>query len=233
MPRPRSSWRGGNQAAHADAAGFDNRKVAGPVVARRDKIGKSSPRLSGSSRWNPEQDYTGRRRCGISDKFAKILVEREENAVFPHGPSQDIQIALTRGFESYPDDVMTHYLESRDRRSREIFVCEEAHSSRGRVDFLGAQHASRVCQTRNDIFMRYSRIIFQDIGFRPAVRHQSDHELDRQPATIYDRFSGQNSLIDDYPRLIRHLFVIPGYGFLSNVAGGSQPAQAEADGGQR
>ena len=69
---------------------------------------------------------------------------------------------------------------------------ENAKSGRARKHFLRAQCIASIGKTREDVLVRNTWIILQNIGFAPSVGHQADHEFDGKSRAAYDGFAREH-----------------------------------------
>jgi len=69
---------------------------------------------------------------------------------------------------------------------------ENAKSGRARKHFLRAQCIASIGETGEDVVVRNTWIILQNIGFAPSVGHQADHEFDGNSRAAYDGFAREH-----------------------------------------
>jgi hypothetical protein len=78
----------------ADPTKFDDREMASPGVAYFDQAYEARSNLAWPSHCNaPEHNTTDHRQSGISGRFIKVLVERQQNAALARRPSQHVGVA--------------------------------------------------------------------------------------------------------------------------------------------
>ena len=86
----------------------------------------------------------------------------------------------------------------------EFSLARKRISSCAREHLLRAQRIARIRKTRDDVFMRNTRVVAKDIGLAPSVGHKADHEFNRKPRPADDRFASEHAGGERNARMLRH-----------------------------
>jgi hypothetical protein len=114
---------------HPDGEFFHDTEVAGPVVARRQH--GSNPRGHGSGgrlRDTEEHNAVLCLRAAAENKFAKVLVEGDEQATFCVSPGEHIGVGTAGGSFTNPEHVVAVLTQAEDASFRQVFVGADAHA---------------------------------------------------------------------------------------------------------
>ncbi len=129
---------GGRQWTHTDPLGSDNGEVAGPVRPavdnRRDHTSDLCWRGHGEAK---QHDAARSGEPGAPRQLAKVLVERQENAVLLLRAGQHVRVGTPRRVGANPGDVVTREPQREHGVPGDVFVCQQAHRRMGQPRVRG------------------------------------------------------------------------------------------------
>src|SRR5262245_40250424 len=102
------------QWAHADAAGFDDSKVAGPILSPRNDVGQNASGSGGRRHRQTEEDDAASDRQTLPPRqLAEVFIKGEENTVLARGARQDIAIRTAGRIAADPSDIVAERAQGR------------------------------------------------------------------------------------------------------------------------
>jgi hypothetical protein len=151
----------------------------------------------------PADDGIGRRNNTIPQASGRLALR----AISPKSLSNVTIIRLSRaahrktsvsGIPGATSPIQTTSCPARTRASTAApgkFSSARKRMLRRGENLLRMQQIARVAQASRDVFPRQAGIICKNIGLVPAIGHQANDKLDRQPRTANNRLSGQNGRV--------------------------------------
>ena len=167
----------GRKRAHADPAWLNDGKVSSPISSFVQPGSNDCTHIRGTWHRNPEKhNATGCWQAGAPCKLAKVLVERDQYSALSYRPNKNIFVHASWRCNANPNDIVPSRNKCAYRIPTDILVGEKSHVMQQDRPFPILERRARRqdCQ----ILAGESRIVAQNLGFRPAFRHKANNKVD-------------------------------------------------------